>query len=110
MRCGALLRALNEEGAVLRFCFSILFKAGYSSGMATKRKHSGVAGYHLIWTVYGWWLANDPRGSTSLVLRVESLAALGDLHEGRKAVQPPRHVIREFYEDARDQLKHPRAR
>jgi hypothetical protein len=24
-----------------------------------------IAGYHLIWTAYGWWLPNDPRGSTS---------------------------------------------
>jgi len=22
-----------------------------------------VIGYHLIWTGYGWWLPNDPRGS-----------------------------------------------
>ena len=24
-----------------------------------------VVGYHLLWTVYGWWLPNDPRGSMS---------------------------------------------
>ena len=28
-----------------------------------------VAGCHLIWTAYGWWLPNDPRGSTSHVIR-----------------------------------------
>jgi hypothetical protein len=32
-----------------------------------------VAGYHLIWTVYGYWLPNDPRGSTSREIRVELL-------------------------------------
>ena len=24
-----------------------------------------IVGYHLIWTVYGYWLPNDPRGSWS---------------------------------------------
>jgi REP element-mobilizing transposase RayT len=76
--------------------------------MSTKRKRGFmVAGYHLIWTAYGWWLANDPRGSTSLEVRIESLASLGELHVGRKEVQPPPHVIREFYAEARDRLKHP---
>ena len=30
---------------------------------------SMVIGYHLIWTAYGWWLPNDPRGSTSHRIR-----------------------------------------
>jgi hypothetical protein len=24
-----------------------------------------VVAHHLIWTAYGWWLPNDPRGSMS---------------------------------------------
>src|SRR5688572_21536147 len=60
-----------------------------------------VAGYHLIWTVYGFWLANDPRGSTSREIRVEALKALGELHYGRKAVKPSSAELRRFYEQAR---------
>ena len=50
-----------------------------------------VAGYHLIWTVYGYWLPNDPRGSTSSEVRIASIKALGPLHYGRKKQQPPRN-------------------
>lgn len=66
-----------------------------------------VAGYHLIWTVYGYWLPNDPRGSTSTEVRVEPLRDLGELHYGRKEVQPPAKEIRAFHAKARDVLKHP---
>ena len=59
-----------------------------------------VAAYHLIWTAYGWWLPNDPRGSSSHEIRVERLEDLGDLHYGRKRIQPPSREIREFYERA----------
>ena len=66
-----------------------------------------VAGYHLIWTVYGYWLPNDPRGSTSAEVRVEPIQALGEIHHGRKAVQPSSKEIRAFYQKAHDILKHP---
>ena len=49
-----------------------------------------VAGFHLIFTAYGWWLPNDPRGSNSHEIRVEQIADLGELHFGRKLIQPPR--------------------
>lgn len=66
-----------------------------------------VAGYHLIWTVYGYWLPNDPRGSTSKEIRVEPIAELGELHYGRKEIQPTSKEIRAFHEKAHDVLKHP---
>jgi REP element-mobilizing transposase RayT len=66
-----------------------------------------VAGYHLIWTVYGYWLPNDPRGSTSTEIRVEPLRDLGEIHYGRKPVQPSSREIREFHDEAREILKHP---
>ncbi|MBI1831543.1 MAG: transposase [Planctomycetes bacterium] len=66
-----------------------------------------VAGYHLIWTVYGYWLPNDPRGSTSKEVRVEPIAELGEVHYGRKAVQPSAKEIRVFHAKAHDVLKHP---
>jgi len=65
-----------------------------------------VAAYHLIWTVYGYWLPNDPRGSTSLQVHCAKIAELGSLHYGRKRIQPAGTVIREFYEAAAGVLKH----
>jgi REP element-mobilizing transposase RayT len=65
-----------------------------------------VVAYHLIWTLYGWWLPNDPRDSSSHEIRVDRIAGLGDIHYGRKALQPLPLVLREFYERARAVLKH----
>lgn len=65
-----------------------------------------VVGYHLIWTAYGWWLPNDPRGSNSRELRVERIAELGELHHGRKTVQPYPAELRQFYAEAASVLKH----
>lgn len=68
--------------------------------------HPIVIAYHLIWTAYGWWLPNDPRGSSSHTLRSDVIAELGTLHEGRKAVQPASHDLRVFYAAAADWLRH----
>jgi hypothetical protein len=67
--------------------------------------HPLVIGYHLVWTGYGWWLPNDPRGSTSSIIRSDVIAELGELHHGRKRIQPASRVIREFYEGATPVLK-----
>jgi REP element-mobilizing transposase RayT len=63
-----------------------------------------VAGYHLICTAYGYWLPNEPRGSTSSTVRVEKLRPLGDVYYGRKPVQPSSATLRAFHEQARDLL------
>lgn len=65
-----------------------------------------VAGYHLIWTAYGFWLPNDPRGSTSKEVRVEPVAELGAHHFGRKTHQPSSSELRRFQEKSRDVLSH----
>lgn len=65
-----------------------------------------IVAHHLIWTAYGWWLPNDPRGSSSHEIRVERIAELGELHSGRKAVQPSSPELRLFYDNARLALKH----
>jgi REP element-mobilizing transposase RayT len=65
-----------------------------------------VAAYHLIWTAYGYWLPTDPRGSTSHELHCAQLAPLGELHHGRKRIQPAGRVIRDFYDAARGLLKY----
>jgi REP element-mobilizing transposase RayT len=66
-----------------------------------------VIAYHLIWTVYGYWLPNDPRGSMSKTIASDIIAELGRLHYGRKLVQPSSAKMREFHESARGVLKHP---
>jgi REP element-mobilizing transposase RayT len=59
-----------------------------------------------MWTLYGWWLPNDLRGSTSRVIRRDLVAELGELHFGRKQVQPAGKDIRAFYVQAAEVLKH----
>ncbi len=72
--------------------------------MKPPHRHIVIA-YHLIGTGYGWWLPNDPRGSASHTIHSDVIADLGELHFGRKKVQPVGWVIREFYERAKDVLK-----
>ncbi|HEV3416908.1 MAG TPA: hypothetical protein VG056_08855 [Pirellulales bacterium] len=66
-----------------------------------------VIAYHLIWTAYGTWLPNDPRGSGSRCVASSQLAELGEHHSGRKLIQPPRRVVREFYHRAEPLLQFP---
>ncbi len=65
-----------------------------------------VAAYHLIWTVYGAWLPNDPRGSSSIEIRSDILKDLGEIHYGRKKIQPSGAVLRRFMQQAKPRLKH----
>jgi REP element-mobilizing transposase RayT len=64
-----------------------------------------IIGHHLIWTAYGWWLPNDPRGSMSRELRNDALIDLGDLHYGRKRIQPANREITRFYAAAAGSLQ-----
>ncbi len=66
-----------------------------------------VTAHHLIWTVYGYWLPNDPRGCHSKVVRNDVIAELGELHYGRKRVQPTGRVVQGFRERATAVLQHP---
>ena len=66
-----------------------------------------VIAHHLILTAYGWWLPNDPRGSTSQCIASDVIVELGALHFGRKKVQPLSRDIKEFYRRAREVLKYP---
>jgi REP element-mobilizing transposase RayT len=66
-----------------------------------------VAVYHLIWSAYGCWLPNDPRGSSSHEIRNPTLAELAALNYGRKKVQPCSAEIRAFYRQAEPMLQHP---
>lgn len=66
-----------------------------------------VIAHHLIWTLYGWWLPNDLRGSCSRTIHSDLLKPLGELHYGRKKIQPASRDIRAFYAQARSLLKYP---
>ena len=66
-----------------------------------------VLAHHLVWTAYGTWLGNDPRGSGSRSVYTPELADLAIPHFGRRKVQPPRGVVREFYEQATPRLIYP---
>lgn len=66
-----------------------------------------ILAHHLIWTAYGWWLPNDPRGSHSIDFRVEHIKELGEIHHGRKETQPHWRVVQEHHDKAADTLKHP---
>jgi REP element-mobilizing transposase RayT len=56
---------------------------------------------------YGHWLSNDPRGSGSTETRKEELKELGEIHPGRKRIQPSRAELRAFYQEAEPKLEHP---
>ena len=66
-----------------------------------------VIAYHLIWTAYGWWLPNDPRGSGSDEVRKDELDDLGPIHFGRKSEQPSRDELRAFHREASEHLDFP---
>jgi REP element-mobilizing transposase RayT len=69
-----------------------------------------VIAYHLIWTAYGTWLPNDPRGSGSTKISSRLVAELGELHFGRKTIQPSSRELRDYYKRADGMLQFPTAR
>jgi len=69
-----------------------------------------VLAHHLIWTGYGHWLPNDPRGSGSTAIFKDELKQLGAVYFGRKSVQPSRQAVKEFQERAEELLEHQRIR
>lgn len=58
-----------------------------------------IIAYHAIFTTYGTWLPNDPRGSYSKELYNEQLRFLGEIKYGRQ-IPPPRKLIMRFYSEA----------
>lgn len=63
--------------------------------------------WHLVWTVYGWWFPNDPRGSWSAEVWSPSLQCLGSVEErGRRLAQPSRQQLRNWFSTAQKHLKY----
>lgn len=64
-----------------------------------------IIAYHAIWTTYGTWLPNDPRGSYSKEIYNEELKTLGEIKYGRQDPQPLRPVLRRFWAAALPRLE-----
>jgi REP element-mobilizing transposase RayT len=58
-----------------------------------------IIAYHAIFTTYGTWLPNDPRGSYSKEIYNEQLRLLGEIKYGRQ-IPPPRKILLKFYSEA----------
>ncbi len=56
-----------------------------------------IIAYHAIFTTYGTWLPNDPRGSFSKEIYNEEIKALGTIRYGRQYPQPARGELRYFW-------------
>jgi len=65
-----------------------------------------ILAHHLIFSGYGFWLANEPRGSGSEAIRDHRFDAFGSVHLGRKRKQPTREELRDFYRRATPVLEH----
>ena len=66
-----------------------------------------IIAYHAIFTTYGTWLPNDPRGSYSKAIYNAELAELGRIHYGRQCPQPDRDRLRRFRTAALPRLSRP---
>jgi len=64
-----------------------------------------IIAYHIVFTTYGTWLPNDPRGSYSKAVYDAELRALGDVRYGRQAPQPDGNTLRRFWTASRGKLK-----
>jgi len=63
-----------------------------------------IIAYHTIFTTYGTWLPNDPRGSYSKAIYGEELKLLGEIRYGRQDPQPDRGTLRRFWTATRPAL------
>ena len=55
-----------------------------------------IIAYHAIFTTYGTWLPNDPRGSYSKSIYQAELAELGQIRYGRQTPRPDRRRVQRF--------------
>jgi len=60
-----------------------------------------IIAYHAIFTTYGTWLPNDPRGSYSKAVYDDEIRALGRVLYGRQDPQPSQNTLRRFWTASR---------
>lgn len=85
-------------------CVVAEFSSGKSLSPHQPRNRTVIA-HHLVLMGYGHWLPNDIRGSGSDEIRKELLEALGEIHHGRKRVQPARTELKDFHRQAEPLLE-----
>ena len=66
-----------------------------------------VIAYHSVFTTYGTWLPNDPRGSYSKQVYRAELRHLAPPQYGRQSPQPDRGTLSRFWTAARPNMKYP---
>lgn len=66
-----------------------------------------IIAYHVIFTTYGTWLPNDPRGSYSKNVYIDQLKLLGEVKYGRQNPQPPKPKLYKFWAAARNKMSRP---
>ena len=66
-----------------------------------------IIAYHAIFTTYGTWLPNDPRGSYSKEIYNEQLQLLGTIKYGRQHPTPTQQELLKFWTEAVSRLNRP---
>jgi REP element-mobilizing transposase RayT len=66
-----------------------------------------IIAYHTIFTTYGTWLPNDPRGSYSKEIYNEQLRMLGKIKYGQQDPAPAKELLLRFWTAATPQLSRP---
>jgi len=66
-----------------------------------------IIAYHAIFTTYGTWLPNDPRGSYSKEIYNDQLEALGRIKYGRQNPVPSKDLLMRFWTAATARLSRP---
>lgn len=66
-----------------------------------------IIAYHAIFTTYGTWLPNDPRGSYSKGIYNEQLQTLCTIKYGRQNPPPAKELLMRFWTAATKSLKRP---
>jgi REP element-mobilizing transposase RayT len=66
-----------------------------------------IIAYHAIFTTYGTWLPNDPRGSYSKEVYNDQLRILGMIKYGRQNPTPAKEKLMKFWTMAEPRLSRP---
>ena len=66
-----------------------------------------IIAYHAIFTTYGTWLPNDPRGSYSKEIYNDQLRILGIIRYGRQKPVPAKDQLIRFWTTATPHLNRP---
>ncbi len=66
-----------------------------------------IIAYHAIFTTYGTWLPNDPRGSYSKEIYNDQLRLLGEIKYGRQNPAPAKKDLIKFWTMATPHLQRP---